>query len=116
MVIVDNLFNPNSFSQQVPFQSSEDAQNKLESFFQTVSGPILLVLDDVWSESFIKNFEFEIKSYRVVVTSRMVITRYNIFQFDPLSDEDAKTLFCRSAKPSPTINDNLVNQVTFCSA
>nr|GEW62721.1 probable disease resistance protein At5g66900 [Tanacetum cinerariifolium] len=34
MVIVDNLFNPNSFSQQVPFQSSEDAQNKLERFFR----------------------------------------------------------------------------------
>ncbi|GJS38233.1 probable disease resistance protein [Tanacetum coccineum] len=114
MVIVDNLFNPNSFSQQVPFQSSEDAQNKMENFFQTVSGPILLVLDDVWSESFIKNFEFGIRRYRVVVTSRRVITKYNIFQFDPLSDEDAETLFRRSAKPSPTINENLVNQMVKC--
>ena len=115
MVMVDNLFNPNSFSQQVPFQSSEDAQNKLESFFrENVLGPILLVLDDVWSESFIKNFEFDIQSYQVVVTSRMLIRRYNIFQFDSLSDEDAKTLFRRSSKP--TINENLVNQVTFCSA
>ncbi|PWA86249.1 NB-ARC domains-containing protein [Artemisia annua] len=115
MVIVDNLFNPNSFSQQVPFQSSEYAQNKLERFFrENVSSPILLVLDDVWSESFIKNFEFDIQSYRVVVTSRMVIKKYSIFQCNPLSDEDAKTLFRRSAKPSPTINENFVNQMVKC--
>ncbi|PWA69754.1 NB-ARC domains-containing protein [Artemisia annua] len=115
MVIVNNLFNPNSFTQQVPFQSSEDAQNKLERFFrENVSGPILLVLDDVWSESLIKNFEFDIQSYRVVVTSRMLIKRYSIFKFDPLSDEDAETLFRRSAKPSPTINKNLVNQMVTC--
>ncbi|KAJ9552653.1 hypothetical protein OSB04_016698 [Centaurea solstitialis] len=129
MVIVNDLLNPNSFAQQVQFQyvaenakqnRIEDARNKLENFLrEKVSGPLLLVLDDVWSDSFIKNFTFAITGYKIVVTSRMVFTNRDMFQFDPLSDEDAKTLFQRSAFPEgkrtrPTIHMDLVNQMVKC--
>ena len=129
MVFVNDLLNPNSFAQQVRLQngtenaqqnSIEDAKNKLENFLrEKVSGPLLLVLDDVWSDSFIKNFTFNITGYKIVVTSRMVFLNRDTFQFDPLSDEDAKTLFERSAFPEgrrsrPTIHKDLVNQVTVC--
>ncbi|KVI01724.1 Disease resistance protein [Cynara cardunculus var. scolymus] len=121
MVIVNDLLNPNSLGQQVGFQSSEDAKNKLENFLgERVPSPILVVLDDVWSESFINNFVFDIGRYKIVVTSRMVITKYHVFKFDPLSDEDAKTLFCHSAfteykrKPTPSIDEHLVDQMVTC--
>ncbi|KAF5818775.1 putative powdery mildew resistance protein, RPW8 [Helianthus annuus] len=114
-VSVNGLFNPSHFDQQGKFQSTEDAKNELENFLrEKVLGPILLVLDDVWRESDIKNFEFDIKGYKLLVTSRMVFTKYDVFKFDPLSDEDAKILFCRSAKPNPTIDKNLINQMVKC--
>ncbi|KAI7728664.1 hypothetical protein M8C21_010230, partial [Ambrosia artemisiifolia] len=104
------------FNYKAKFQSTEDAKNELENFLrEKVSGPILLVLDDVWSELDIKNFQFDIKGYKLLVTSRMVFTKYDMFKFDPLSDEDAKILFRRSARPIHTIDENLVDQmVKFC--
>lgn len=129
MVIFNDLLNPNSFGQQVGFQngtenakqsSIEDAKNKLENFLrEKVSSPLLLVLDDVWSDSFIKNFTFDITGYKILVTSRMVFPKHDMFKFDPLSDEDAKTLFRRSAFPErrrsrPTIDKDLVNQMVKC--
>ncbi|KAJ9539291.1 hypothetical protein OSB04_032024 [Centaurea solstitialis] len=122
MLIVNDLLNPNSFGQQVGFQNDEDAKNKLENFLgERASSPTLLVLDDVWSESFINNFVFEIERYKIVVTSRRDITRYYVFKLEPLSDEDANTLFCHSAfteykgKSTPSIDEHLVNQmVKYC--
>ncbi|KAI3699024.1 hypothetical protein L2E82_43003 [Cichorium intybus] len=117
MVIVNDLFNPNSSGPQVHFQSNEDAKNKLEIFLnQKVLGPMLLVLDDVWSESFIDNFPSKNSGCKILVTSRTAFANYDVFKFDPLKEKDAKTLFCRSAstkggkRPSPIINENLVNQ------
>lgn len=121
MVIVNDLFNPNSFGQPIPFQSDEDAKNKLGYCLRDkVSSPMLLVLDDVWSDSFIDNFPSKIKGCKILVTSRTAFPRYDVFEFEPLSDEDAKTLFRRSAfseskkRPRATIEGNLVNQVTKC--
>ncbi|KAL4580560.1 hypothetical protein LXL04_016759 [Taraxacum kok-saghyz] len=121
MVIVNGLFNPNPSSPQPLFQSDEDAANKLENFLnQTVSGPMLLVLDDVWSDSFIDNFPSKNRGCKILVTSRTAFTNYDVFRFDPLNEDDAKILFCRSAftkggkRPSPIIDDNLVNQMVAC--
>ncbi|KVI01725.1 Disease resistance protein [Cynara cardunculus var. scolymus] len=129
LVFVNDLLNPNSFAQQAQSQigtanakqnSIEDTKNKLENFLrEKVSGPLLLVLDDVWSDSFIENFAFNITGYTILVTSRMVFPKHDMFQFDPLSDEDAKILFHRSAfpegrRPRPTIHKDLVNQMVKC--
>ncbi|KAL7584408.1 hypothetical protein Lser_V15G46313 [Lactuca serriola] len=121
MVIVNDLFNPNSSCPQVLFENNEDAKNKLENFLnQKVSGPMLLVLDDVWSGSFIENFPSKNKECKILVTSRTAFTNYDVFRFDPLNEKDAKTLFCQSAftkdgkRPTPTIDENLVNQMVAC--
>ncbi|KAI7729990.1 LOW QUALITY PROTEIN: hypothetical protein M8C21_029876, partial [Ambrosia artemisiifolia] len=112
---VNDLFNPNRFDRQAKFQGIEDAKNKLENFFrEKVSGPILVVLDDVWDESYIENFEFDIKGYKLLVTSRMRFPKYEVFKFNPLSDEHAKILFRNSARPVPTIDKNLVDQMVKC--
>ncbi|KAI7739526.1 hypothetical protein M8C21_026746, partial [Ambrosia artemisiifolia] len=88
MVSVNDLFNPFCSNQQVKFQGIEDAKNR--------------------------NFEFDIKGYTLLVTSRIVFTKYDVFKFDPLSDEDAKILFHRSARPIPTIDKNLVDRIVKC--
>nr|XP_043609369.1 probable disease resistance protein At5g66900 isoform X2 [Erigeron canadensis] len=121
MVIVNDLFNPNSFGQPVSFQSNEDAKYKLRNFMRVkVSTPMLLVLDDVWSDSFLDNFTFSNKGCKILVTSRTAFLKYDVFHLDPLSDADAKTLFYRSVlteskkTPKATIDGNLVNQMVEC--
>ncbi|KAL7583987.1 hypothetical protein Lser_V15G46320 [Lactuca serriola] len=121
MVIVNDLFNPNSSGLQVLFESNEDAKNKLESFLdEKVSGPMLLVLDDVWSDSFIENFPSTKRGCKILVTSTTAFPNYDVFQLDPLNQKDAKTLFCHSAfkecelRPSRIINDKLVSQMVTC--
>ncbi|KAL8222842.1 hypothetical protein R6Q57_020241 [Mikania cordata] len=97
MVIVNDLFNPNSSSQPILFQSNEDAKNKLGNFLlDKESRPMLLVLDDVWDHSFIDNFPLKIRVCKILVTSRSTFPKFDVFRFDPLSGEDAKILFCRS--------------------
>nr|XP_043611746.1 probable disease resistance protein At5g66900 [Erigeron canadensis] len=118
MVIVNDLFNPNSFGQPISFQSNEDAKNKLRNFMRVkVSTPMLLILDDVWSDSFLDNFTFANKGCKILVTSRTPFLKYDVFHLDPLSDTDAKTLLYHSTitenkeTPKATINGNLVNQM-----
>ncbi|XP_076947192.1 putative disease resistance protein At5g66910 [Bidens hawaiensis] len=118
MAIVNDLFNPNPSGQPIPFQSNEDAKNKLGNFlYENVSSPMLLVLDDVWSDTFIDNFPLNIKGCKILVTSRTTFSQFDVFQFDPLSEEDAKILFHCSAfsvgkkRPRPPVDDNLVNQM-----
>ncbi|KAK9076978.1 hypothetical protein SSX86_005313 [Deinandra increscens subsp. villosa] len=119
MAIVSDLFNPDPSSLPIQFQSDEDAKNKLGNFLHDkVSSPMLLVLDDVWDDSFIYNFPLKIKGCKILVTSRTAFSRYDVFRFDPLSDEDANVLFRQSAftvgkkRPRPTVDGDLVNQVT----
>ncbi|KAK9076980.1 hypothetical protein SSX86_005315 [Deinandra increscens subsp. villosa] len=119
--IVNDLINPNLSSHPVQFQSDEDAINKLGNFLhERVSRPMLLVLDDVWDDSFTNNFPLKIKGCKIVVTSRTNFSKYDVFRFDPLSDEDAKILFRRSAftkskeRPKTTINGHLVDEMVKC--
>ncbi|XP_023731139.1 probable disease resistance protein At5g66900 [Lactuca sativa] len=119
MMIISDLFNPNPSDPRLLFQSKGDAKNKLENFLnEKASDPMLLVLDDVWSDSFIEQiFPSNIRGHKIVVTSRTAFQKYKTFRFEPLNDEDAKSLFRSSAftesgsRPSPTINDDLVNQM-----
>lgn len=62
--------------------------------------PILLVLDDVWSgaESLIEKFQFPIKGYKILVTSRSVFPRFNCtYSLTALNSEDATRLFREAA-------------------
>ncbi|KAI7733220.1 hypothetical protein M8C21_006184, partial [Ambrosia artemisiifolia] len=118
MAIVNDLYNPNPFGRPIAFQSDEDAKNKLGVFLhENVSSPMLLVLDDVWSDSFIDNFLFNIEGCKILVTSRTAFSRFDVFRFDPLSDEDASILFRRSAftlgkkRPRTSVDGDLVNQM-----
>ncbi|XP_071729800.1 probable disease resistance protein At5g66900 [Rutidosis leptorrhynchoides] len=118
MVIVNDLFNPSSFGQPIPFQSDEDAKHKLDNFLrEKLPSPMLIVLDDVWCDSFINNFPSNIKGCKILVTSRTAFPKFDVFKFDPLSDEDAKTLFQRSAfteskkRPRAAVDDVLVVQM-----
>ncbi|KAK2410967.1 putative disease resistance protein [Trifolium repens] len=79
------------------FQSDEDAVNKLGLLLKKIEGsPILLVLDDVWpgSEDLVEKFQFQISDYKILVTSRFAISRFDkTFILKPLVHEDAVTLF-----------------------
>lgn len=61
--------------------------------------PILLILDDVWSESLLEKFAFRLPDYKILVTSRTAFPRFSSFTYKlkPLSDDDAMELFRHSA-------------------
>ncbi|XP_021999583.1 probable disease resistance protein At5g66900 [Helianthus annuus] len=54
------------------------------------------------------------KVYKLLVTSRTRFTRYDVFKFNLLSDENAKIVFRNSATPIPTIDETLVVQMVKC--
>ncbi|XP_076912727.1 putative disease resistance protein At5g66900 [Bidens hawaiensis] len=120
-VIVNNLFNLQPSNQPIPFQTDEDAKNKLGNFLhENVSSPVLLVLDDVWDHTFIDNFPLNIKGCTILVTSRTPFSQFDVFEFDPLSEKDANILFRNSAftkskkRPRTTIKEYLVEQMVIC--
>ncbi|KAL4581813.1 hypothetical protein LXL04_006343 [Taraxacum kok-saghyz] len=99
-------------------QTDEDAKNQLENMFRKMkSKNILLVLDDVWSESesIIQDLKFTIPGYKILVTSRFLFSRFgSTFDLSLLNDEDAKTLFCYSAFHNTNhvnVPDDLVNKI-----
>ncbi|KAL4583422.1 hypothetical protein LXL04_007994 [Taraxacum kok-saghyz] len=82
-------------------ETNEDAKNQLENMFRKMgSKNILLVLDDVWSESesIIQDLKFTIPGYKIFITSRFSFSRFGSkYELNLLNDQDAKTLFCYSA-------------------
>lgn len=101
-------------------QTDEEAKNQLENFMRQMgSKNILLVLDDVWSESesLIEDLKFPISGYKILVTSRFLFSRFgSTYELTLLNDQDAKTLFCSSAfhnMNSINVPDDLVNKVNF---
>ncbi|KAL4581814.1 hypothetical protein LXL04_006345 [Taraxacum kok-saghyz] len=103
-------------------QSDEEAKNQLENMFRKMgSKNILLVLDDVWSESesIIQDLKFTITGYKILITSRNLFSRFgSTYHLSLLTDQDAKTLFCYSAfhNTNPVnVPDEIVNKmVKYC--
>nr|XP_043635207.1 probable disease resistance protein At5g66900 [Erigeron canadensis] len=101
------------------FQTNEEATNQLQSLMKRMeSQNMLLILDDVWSESeyIIQELKFHISGYKILVTSRFLFPRFNsTYELSLLSEEDSKTLLCYSAFPNDGIHvnvpDDLVNKI-----
>ncbi|CAL0312789.1 unnamed protein product [Lupinus luteus] len=104
------------------FQSDEDAINRLGLLLRQVGvggSPILLVLDDVWpgSEALVEKFKFQMKDYKILVTSRVAFPRFgNVFHLKPLYHDDAVSLFHHFAQlnnvtSSYTPDENLVQEI-----
>lgn len=113
--IVRALFHHKGQKPPSDFRSDEDVVHRLEQFLNSMGpSPILLVLDDVWpeSESFLEKFMFQIKDYKILVTSRSVFRRFgSTYELKPLNYEDSLTLFGSSAflpHQSQDIPDNNV--------
>ncbi|XP_004232056.1 probable disease resistance protein At5g66900 [Solanum lycopersicum] len=113
--IVGEIFEKKGF--RVPeFANEHDAICKLNSLLGGITPqPILLVLDDVWSESefIIDHLKLQISDFKILVTSRYVFPKFDTYKLKLLSEEDAKDLFCISAfkDGSPDVRLNLVHKV-----
>ncbi|GAU49146.1 hypothetical protein TSUD_191480 [Trifolium subterraneum] len=116
--IVERIFEHCRYS--VPeFQSDEDAVNRLGLLLKKVEGnPLLLVLDDVWSnsENLVEKLQFQISYFKILVTSRFAFSRLSttcILQ--PLVHEDAVKLFYHYAhmekNSSDIIDKDLIEKV-----
>ncbi|PWA58352.1 Disease resistance protein [Artemisia annua] len=105
------------------FQTEEDAKNQIENLMREM-GPdnILLVLDDVWSESesIVQQLRFQIPGYKIMVTSRFLLNSLgSTYELSLLNHEDARTLFCHSAFspnaiPDGVPDDDVNKMVEFC--
>ncbi|KAJ4828381.1 hypothetical protein Tsubulata_017839 [Turnera subulata] len=102
LVIVEKLFQHMNYKLPI-FQSEEEAVDQLEHLLRQLEpNPILLVLDDVWpgseSEYLLGRLKFDIKDYRIVVTSRSELRRFGTaYKLQTLNFKDAMTLFNQSA-------------------
>ncbi|KHN30798.1 Putative disease resistance protein [Glycine soja] len=115
--IVQRLFQHNAC--QVPeFQSDDDAVYQLENLLKQIGkNPILLVLDDVPSESvsLVDKFVFQIPKYKILVTSRITIRGFDQpYVLKSLNEVDAINLFRHSAslnQSSSDIPENIVKKI-----
>lgn len=121
--IVQKLFAHHLNENYCEFLTHEEAKNQLENVMsQMGSENILLVLDDVWSESesLIQDLKFPIPGFKILVTSRFVFSRYgSTYELSLLNDEDARALLCYTAFPVDGIPvdvpDDLVSKmVKYC--
>lgn len=119
-VIIRRIFQHKG-RQPPEFLSDEDAINQLKHFLKELeSDPILLVLDDVWSEwqSYIYEFMFpKIPGFKVMITSRDVFPEFGVtYNLRILEHKDAIKLFRHSAFPqnwSSNVPDDLVDEVVY---
>ncbi|MED6186019.1 hypothetical protein PIB30_062686 [Stylosanthes scabra] len=110
-IIVERLFEQCGY--RVPlFQSEEDAINRMGVLLRNIgkTGPVLLVLDDVWpgSESLVHKFKIQSSSdYKILVTSRVLFPRFGnpFIVLEPLNHQDSLTLFSHFAQ----LEDNYSN-------
>ncbi|KAK0606118.1 hypothetical protein LWI29_034274 [Acer saccharum] len=69
---------------------------------------MLLVLDDVWSESLVQKFMFELPNYKILVTSRSVFPQFGSgHQLKPLNDE-AILRVCKGSPMALTVVGKLL--------
>nr|GEV25898.1 probable disease resistance protein At5g66900 [Tanacetum cinerariifolium] len=120
--VVQKLFAQYLNVKHYEIQTDEEAKNQLENVLRQMgSERILLVLDDVWSESesIIQDLKFPIQGYQILVTSRFIFSRFGSnYELSLLSDEDARTLLCYSAFPYDgipiNVPDDLVTKMVKC--
>ncbi|XP_076889073.1 putative disease resistance protein At5g66900 [Bidens hawaiensis] len=105
------------------FRNKQDAKNQIKNLLkQRVSGKLmLLVLDDVWSESLIQDLMFQTPEFKILATSRFLFKKFNsTYELNYLNAESTKTLFCYHAfvggsSPVNSDQDDLIDQVVeFC--
>lgn len=105
---------------QVPdLQTEVIAFNWLQEFLKQTN-PLLLVLDDVWSESesLLEKFdELKMSNNKILVTSRFAFPRFGSpYYLESLNEEDAMALFNHSASlgnRSSYIPEDLSRKVIF---
>ncbi|KAK3016707.1 hypothetical protein RJ639_005645, partial [Escallonia herrerae] len=103
-IIVQKLFQTKGYQRQ--FEKEDEALMQFKGFLeqQKGTGPILLVLDDVWPEGepIIRKFKFNINGFKILVTSRSVLPSINKFTYilNPLKEQYAMSLFHHSAFPA----------------
>lgn len=93
-VIVQRILEHKNYNVPV-FASDKDAVNIFKGLLKSESHRrILLVLDDVWSESLVDEFKFDLPNYKLLVTSRSELSRVGSpFYLNPLTEEAALSLF-----------------------
>ncbi|OVA18592.1 Disease resistance protein [Macleaya cordata] len=116
--ILQRLFEQMDSGYRVPeFQNDEDAVNYLGCLLkQREQEPTLLVLDDVWSESFLRKFVFRTVRYKMLVTSRTAFPTFDsTYSLKMLTESDAITLFNHIVFPqdakSERPNEDLVYKI-----
>nr|XP_043634632.1 probable disease resistance protein At5g66900 isoform X2 [Erigeron canadensis] len=100
-------------------ETDDEARHQLEKLMPHMgSDKILLVLDDVWSESesIIQDLRFPMPGYKILVTSRFLFPRFHsTFELTLMNEEDARTLFCYLAFPNDgipvNVPDDIVNKI-----
>ncbi|MFS7903314.1 putative P-loop containing nucleoside triphosphate hydrolase, leucine-rich repeat domain superfamily [Helianthus anomalus] len=109
-----NVFIRNLLGEQ-PGISDEVAIQHWGSYLGKITCRVLLVLDDVWSDSVIKDFMYISPGYKVLVTSRMTFNQFKTYQLQPLKNQDATRLFCVLASPElSNIPDELIEKLVKC--
>nr|GEW39567.1 probable disease resistance protein At5g66900 [Tanacetum cinerariifolium] len=96
-VIVKKLLQKNHGGLQLDFSSDEDAVHQWGSFLNANKSEVLLVLDDVYTDSIVTSFRFKSPGYRILVTSRTNFTQFKTYKLDPLDPQHAAKLFRRSS-------------------
>ncbi|KAJ9552491.1 hypothetical protein OSB04_016536 [Centaurea solstitialis] len=66
-VVIKNLLPKNQSDHQLDFTSNEDAVHRWGSFLRENKSEILLVLDDVWDESVVRDFRFKLRGYKILM-------------------------------------------------
>lgn len=93
-----------------------NTQWKLQSEWRTGS-PVLVVLDDVWSEKVLDHLVCRVPRCKILVVSRFKFTSVSsaTYEMQLMKDEEAMTLFCHFAFGQPSIplgaDEKLVHQV-----
>ncbi|KAK9054078.1 hypothetical protein SSX86_025154 [Deinandra increscens subsp. villosa] len=118
--VVQKLFTHHLYVNNCEFQTDEEAKNELENMMKHMGSPkILLVLDDVWSESESLIEDLKFPGYTILVTSRFMFSRIGTtYKLSLLNDEDARTLLCHLAFPCDgnhmNVPDDLVSKMIKC--
>ncbi|KAJ4965163.1 hypothetical protein NE237_017012 [Protea cynaroides] len=82
------------------FLDDKDAVMQLRNLLERKPTTTLLVLDDVWDDTFVQNFAFRIEKYKILVTSRTKCQTFDdTYSLKMLSEQHAMELFLHSTIP-----------------